>query len=240
MKPIIIIPARMAAMRLPNKPLADINGLPMIAHVAKRAIEAGIAPVYVASDGDEIREAVKKVGAEAIITDPALPSGTDRVYAAFKKLGRNDFDVIINVQGDLPLIDPKIIKDTLKPLENKDVDIATPVAEMSDENDASNPNIVKAVLSFGDNKKIARALYFTRANAPHGSKIWYHHIGVYAYRVLALQKFVSLKPSPLELLERLEQLRALEANMRIDAVVVDSIPQSVDTSEDLEKVRNHV
>ena len=236
--PIVLIPARLAATRLPNKPLAEIAGEPMIVHVWRRALEAGIGPVAVATDAPAIAEAIAAVGGIAVMTRDDHASGSDRIFEAVEKLdpeGRHD--VVVNVQGDLPTIDPAAVAASIVPLADREVDIATLVAIIEREEEKTNPNVVKMVGS-----PIApgrfRALYFTRATAPYGDGPLYHHIGLYAYRRRALQRFVGLKPSPLEMRERLEQLRALEAGMRIDAVLVDDVPLGVDTPHDLDRARD--
>ena len=228
-KTAIFIPARMGSTRLPGKPLADIGGKPMIVRVMEQAKKANLGEVIVACAEAEIKEAVEKSGGKAILTLADLPSGTDRIYQAAKDGG---YDVIINLQGDMPLIDPALLKKVLEPLKNPAVDIATLVTLVKDGAAKANPNKVKAILA-GD----GRALYFTRAAAPHGDDQFYYHIGIYAYRAAALEKFISLPPSPLEKLEKLEQLRALEAGMQINAAIVKTEPLGVDTPEDLEKVR---
>ena len=237
--PIILIPARLAATRLPNKPLAQIAGLPMIVQVMRRAQEADCARVVVAAGERDIADAVTAHGGEAVLTDPDLPSGSDRIFQALRRLeegGGKKYDAIINVQGDLPTLDPQLIRRALAILPQGD--IATLVAEISDVRERDNPNVVKAVLSFtveakSAAAKIGRALYFTRAAAPSGAGVLYHHIGLYAYHRAALEQFVALPPSPLEQRERLEQLRALEAGMKIVAACVDTVPLGVDTPEDL-------
>jgi 3-deoxy-manno-octulosonate cytidylyltransferase (CMP-KDO synthetase) len=235
--PIVLIPARLAATRLPNKPLAPIAGEPMIVHVWRRALEAGIGPVAVATDAQEIAAAVRNAGGTAVMTHSNHASGSDRIFEAIQSLdpeGRHD--VVVNVQGDLPTIDPDAVKAAVTPLLDPAVDIATLVAEIVREEEKTEPSVVKMIGS-----EIApgrfRALYFTRATAPTGEGPLYHHIGLYAYRRRALQRFVSLPPSPLEKRERLEQLRALEAGLRIDAVLVAAVPLGVDTQEDLERAR---
>ncbi|MEL0323817.1 MAG: 3-deoxy-manno-octulosonate cytidylyltransferase [Rhodospirillales bacterium] len=231
--PIIVIPARMQATRLPGKPLADINGRPMIAHVIDRAKEADIGPVVVAAAENEIAEAAEQYGAKAVLTDPDLPSGSDRIKAALDSLDKDrKHDIVINVQGDIPTILPLSIRAALTPLEEPSVDISTLVAEIKNQEELSNPNVVKAVLAAS-----GRALYFSRALVPTGSGPVYHHIGLYGYRRKALERFVQLQPSPLELRERLEQLRALEDGMVISAAVVDDIPLGVDDLDDLERAR---
>ncbi len=233
MNPIILIPARMASTRLPNKPMAIVGGLPMIVQVMKRALEAKIGRVVVACDGQEIAEAVQNAGGEAIITDPDLPSGSDRIYQALSKIDPDKkYDIIINVQGDMPCLDPNIIKQVFAVLQNSEVDIATLAAVIKDEEEKSDPAVVKIAMSGN-----GRALYFSRATIPYGEGDLYHHIGIYAYRRKALEKFVLLPPARLEMREKLEQLRALEAGMRIDVAVVDTVPLGVDTQEGLEKAR---
>jgi 3-deoxy-manno-octulosonate cytidylyltransferase (CMP-KDO synthetase) len=237
--PLILVPARLASMRLPDKPLADIHGEAMIVHVWRRAMEAGIGPVVVAAAEPAIVAAIEAAGGRAVLTDPAHPSGSDRIHEALLRVdpeGRHD--AIVNVQGDLPTIAPETIRASLEPLERPEVDISTLVAEIVRDEERANPNVVKAVLSMRDEaRRIGRALYFTRATAPTGPGPLFHHIGLYAYRRAALTRFVALPPAPLERRERLEQLRALEADMRIDAIVVDAVPLGVDTPEDLERAR---
>ena len=235
--PLVLIPARLAATRLPNKPLEDIAGEPMIVHVWRRAVEAGIGPVAVATDAPEIAEAVTKAGGQAVMTRVDHASGSDRIFEAVEKLdpeGRHD--VVVNVQGDLPTIDPAVIAASIAPLADAAVDLATLVAVIEREEEKTNPSVVKMVGSEVSAGRF-RALYFTRATAPYGDGPLYHHIGLYAYRRKALQRFVGLPPSPLEIREKLEQLRALEAGMRIDAVVVNDVPLGVDTPHDLERAR---
>jgi len=235
--PLVLIPARLAATRLPNKPLAEIAGEPMIVHVWRRAVEAGIGPVAVATDAPDIAEAVARAGGRAVMTRTDHVSGSDRIFEAVEKLdpaGRHD--VVVNVQGDLPTIDPAAIAASIVPLSDPAVDIATLVAVIARDEEKTNPNVVKMVGSPISSSRL-RALYFTRATAPYGDGPLYHHIGLYAYRRKALQRFVGLAPSPLEMREKLEQLRALEAGMRIDAVVVDDVPLGVDTPHDLDRAR---
>jgi 3-deoxy-manno-octulosonate cytidylyltransferase (CMP-KDO synthetase) len=234
---LVLIPARMAATRLPGKPLLDIAGLPMIVHVLRRAEEAGIGRVAVATDTAEIADAVKTHGGEAVMTSPDHPSGSDRIFEALTKLdpaGR--IETIINLQGDLPTILPDDIRAVVAPLADPLVDIATLAAEIRTEEEHTNPNVVKVIGSrIGDRR--LRALYFTRATAPWGDGPRYHHVGLYAYRRAALERFVGLSPSPLEQREKLEQLRALEAGMRIDVAIIDTVPGGVDTPADLETAR---
>ena len=236
-KTLIVIPARMHATRLPGKPLADIHGVPMIVHVWRRAIASGAGDVIVATDSDDIATAVRHAGGEAVMTRANHVSGSDRVFEAVSKFDpRCDADTIVNLQGDLPTLDPALITACVAPLADSSVDIATLAAEITELGERTNPNVVKAVgTPVGPNR--LRALYFTRATAPTGEGPLYHHIGIYAYRRQSLARFVALKPSHLEIREKLEQLRALEANMRIDVAIVDTVPLGVDTPADLERVR---
>jgi 3-deoxy-manno-octulosonate cytidylyltransferase (CMP-KDO synthetase) len=238
--PIVMIPARMASTRLPNKPLADIHGLPMIVHVLKRAEEAKLGRVVVACAEKEIRLAVEKAGGEAVLTDPALPSGSDRILAALKTVDtRGRHDAIINVQGDLPTLDPTLIKTAFRLLENPETDIGTLGCIILKESEKTNPNVVKAIaeIDFYKGETQGRALYFSRTTAPSGDGPLLHHIGLYTYKREALERFVASPPSALEKRERLEQLRALSLGMRIDIAVVDTVPLGVDTPEDLEVAR---
>ena len=238
LKPIVIIPARMASTRLPGKPLADIAGLPMIVQVLRRAEEAAIGPVVVACAESEIKAAVEAAGGRAVLTDPDHPSGSDRIFEALQSVDPNgEYDAIVNLQGDLPVLDPDVVRAAMKPLDNADVDIATLVAEIELEEEKTNPNVVKAVVGFEGGQGVGRALYFSRATVPHGDGPLYHHIGIYAYRRSALERFVSLSPGVLEQREKLEQLRALENGMRIDAARVDTVPFGVDTPADLERAQ---
>jgi 3-deoxy-manno-octulosonate cytidylyltransferase (CMP-KDO synthetase) len=234
---LVLIPARMAATRLPGKPLLDIGGLPMIVHVLRRAEEAQIGRVAVATDTPEIAAAVRAHGGEAVMTRPDHPSGSDRIFEALKQLDPGGkTEIVVNLQGDFPTISPGNIRDVLPPLADPAVDIATLAAQIHTEEEATNPNVVKAVGSPIGPRRL-RALYFTRATAPTGDGPRYHHIGLYAYRRAALERFVTLPPSPLEQQEKLEQLRALEAGMRIDVMIVDTVPRGVDTPADLETAR---
>jgi len=236
-KILVLIPARMASTRLPGKPLLDIAGQPMIVQVLRRAQEAAIGRVAVATDTPEIADAVTAAGGEVVMTKPDHPSGSDRIYEAMCKLDpAREAEIVVNLQGDFPTIDPQNISDVLPPLEDPAVDIASLAAQIHTEEESLHPNVVKAVGSPLSGRRM-RALYFTRATAPHGDGPRYHHIGLYAYRRAALERFVSLPPSPLEQQERLEQLRALEAGMRIDVMVVDHVPRGVDTPADLETAR---
>ena len=239
--PIVLIPARMASTRLPNKPLADIHGAPMIVHVWRRAIEAKIGRVVVAAAETAIIDAITAAGGDAVLTRSDHPSGSDRIYEALSTLDPAcDHDAIVNVQGDLPTVEAAVIRAAFTPLANPDVDIATIAAEITNPDEQTNPNVVKVVAGFSENGEsppIARALYFTRATAPTGDGPLYHHIGLYAYRRSALERFVAISPSPLEQREKLEQLRALEAGMRIDVALVDTVPLGVDTLADLARAR---
>ena len=234
---LILIPARMASTRLPGKPLADIAGEPMIVHVLRRAQAAKLGPVVVATDDESIATAVEKSGGRAIMTRADHASGSDRIFEA---LGVVDPErrvrIVINVQGDLPTLEPSLLKAALTPLADPAVDIATLAAAILKDEERTNPNVVKVVGSQVAPFRL-HALYFTRATAPAGEGPLYHHIGLYAYRRAALERFVKLPPSPLELREKLEQLRALEAGMRIDAAIVDTAPLGVDTPEDLATAR---
>ena len=235
---LVIIPARLAATRLPGKPLATIAGAPMIVHVWRRAVAADIGPVIVACGDRAIADAIDHAGGKAVMTDPDLPSGSDRVHAAAETHDpERRYGTVVNLQGDLPAIEPALIRAALTPLREPAVDIATLVVPTVDPAERDNPNVVKAVMSFPDGAAVGRALYFTRAAAPSGAGPVWHHIGIYAWRRPALARFVALPPSPLEKREKLEQLRALEAGMRIDAAIVDGVPFGVDTPEDLARMR---
>jgi len=238
MKTLTLIPSRLASTRLPNKPLADIAGRPMIVHVAERAAAARLGRTVVATDSEEIAGAIRAHGFEAVMTRNDHESGSDRIYEALQALDPDgEIDAIINVQGDLPTIEPEIIARALRPLEDGPADIATLGVEITEESEKTNPSVVKIVGSPLVGDKRLRALYFTRATAPWGEGPLYHHIGLYAYRRSALERFVRLGPSPLERREKLEQLRALEAGMRIDVEIVRSVPLGVDTPADLERAR---
>src|SRR5262245_36782725 len=232
---LVVIPARMASTRFPGKPLADIAGLPMIVHVLRRAEAAAVGPVVVATDSEAIATAVEKADGRAVMTRSDHASGSDRICEAVGVVG-SSARIIVNVQGDLPTVEPVDIRAALAPLEDRAVDVATLAAEISAEAERLNPNVVKVVGSEVAPGRL-RALYFTRTTAPYGEGPLYHHIGLYAYRRAALERFVALPPSPLEQRERLEQLRALEAGMRIDVAIVASVPLGVDTPQELEKAR---
>ncbi len=237
-QPLIIIPSRLASTRLERKSLALINGLPMVVQVLQRALEANMGPVAVACCGPEIAEVVQQNGGRAILTHPDLPSGTDRMWAAVQSLASESRPpIVINLQGDLPNISATVLQAVLRPLENPAVDIATIACVIENPQDLTNENVVKIALA-KESPTRGRGLYFSRAAIPFGADTHYHHIGVYAYRYEALEKFVSLPASPLEKAERLEQLRALEAGMRIDVELVETIPHTVDTAADLESARS--
>ena len=235
--PLVLIPARLGSTRLPNKPLADICGAPMIVHVWRRAVAADIGPVIVAADGPEIVAAIAAAGGRAVLTGSHHQSGSDRIFEAITLADpKGRHDIVVNVQGDLPTIDPETVRAALLPLADPLVDIATLAALIQRHGERDDPNVVKLVGSVVSANRL-RALYFTRATAPWGDGPLYHHIGLYAYRRAALERFVALAPSALESRERLEQLRALEAGMRIDAMIVDAVPLGVDTPHELERAR---
>lgn len=244
-KLIVTIPARLAATRLPNKPLADIHGRPMIVHVWERVVAAigSVDQVIVAAGDAEIVDVMQSVGGRVVLTDPDLPSGSDRVFRAIQEIEKQDgitLEHVINVQGDLPTLAPELVKKTADLLQDGS-DMASLVAEIKDPREIDNPNVVKAIVSWDEastkQEKVGRGLYFTRAAAPSGDGPYYHHIGIYGYQRDALEKFVNLPPSTLEKREKLEQLRALEDGMTIRLACVDTIPLGVDTQEDLEKAR---
>ena len=236
--PVILIPARMGSTRFPDKVLAEIAGAPMIVQVWRRAQEAALGRIVVAAAEPAIVAAVEAVGGEAVMTNPEHPSGSDRIYEALMKIDpAGDHDSIVNVQGDLPTIEPDAIRAAIAPLQDPAVDIATIGAEITIDEEWTNPNVVKAVAAIAPGERIGRALYFTRATAPSGEGPLYHHIGLYAYRRAALEEFVALPQGVLEQREKLEQLRALEAGMRIDLALVDTVPLGVDTPADLARAR---
>lgn len=237
-RPLIVIPARLGATRLPNKPLAQIAGEAMIVHVWRRAMAAEAGDVLVATDAPEILTAIEKAGGRAVMTRADHQSGSDRVFEAVEAVDpQGAVDIIVNVQGDQPLLEPSLIHDCLAPLADLSVDIGTLTAVIAEPSDVLEPSFVKVVATPAGQPDVMRALYFTRSPAPYGPGPLFHHIGLYAYRRAALARFVALPPSPLELREKLEQLRALEAGMRIDVKRVDTVPMSVDTPADLERVR---
>jgi 3-deoxy-manno-octulosonate cytidylyltransferase (CMP-KDO synthetase) len=237
-RPIVIIPARMNAARLPGKPLADIHGAPMIVHVWRRAVAADVGPVWVAADDSRVVEAVAAAGGKAIMTRSDHPSGSDRIFEALGLVDADGaHDVVVNMQGDLPTIEPSVVRASLAPLAETAVDIATLATPIARADEKDDPNVVKVIAT-----ELAptwlRALYFTRARAPWGEGRLLHHIGLYAYRRDALRRFVAAPPSPLERREKLEQLRALEAGMRIDVALVETAPLGVDAPHDLERARD--
>ena len=238
LKPVILIPARMGSTRFPGKVLADIAGVPMIIQVWRRAKEAKVGRVVVAAAEPVIVAAIEAAGGEAVLTDPDHPSGSDRIHEALQKIDpTGNYDAVVNVQGDLPTIEPAVISAAIMPLKDPAVDIATIGSVIAIDKEMTDPNVVKAVAGIPPGKNIGRALYFTRATAPSGIGPLYHHIGIYAYRRPALERFVALPPGVLEKREKLEQLRALEAGMRIDLVLVDTVPLGVDTPADLVRAR---
>lgn len=238
LSPLIIIPARMQATRLPGKPLADIGGIPMIVHVMRRAEESGLGPVIIACDGEQIASAVRAHGGTAIITDPDHPSGSDRIFEALEAFDpEHKHNMIINLQGDVPTLDPALLGLLAAPLTTGVYDISTLATPITRPEEHENPSVVKAVFSLKDGEKTGSALYFTRTSAPYGDGTRYHHIGVYGYTRAALTRFVALPPSPLERREKLEQLRALEDGMKMAVCVASTMPLGVDTPEDLERAR---
>jgi 3-deoxy-manno-octulosonate cytidylyltransferase (CMP-KDO synthetase) len=236
--PIILIPCRMNSTRLPNKPLADINGMPMIVRVWQIAVKANLGRVIVACGEPEISEVIRNEGGEAVLTDPDLPSGSDRIFAALEDIDPSEkHDIVINLQGDLPLLERSTITAAFDLLQNERVDIGTVAAKITVPEEKLSPSIVKAIVAWNNDGITGRSLYFTRAPAPAGDGPMYHHIGLYTFRRRALERFVKLPMSSLERQERLEQLRALENGMRIDVALVDTVPFGVDTPEDLEKAK---
>jgi len=242
---IVVIPARLASTRLPDKPLAEIAGAPMIVQVWRRAMEADVGPVVVACAEQAIADAVAAAGGDAVLTDPDHPSGSDRIHEAVERFDPDGrYGVVVNLQGDLPTIEADVVRAVLSPLADAAVDIATLVAEIADAEERTNPNVVKAALALKSGERVGRALYFSRATVPWADDVTdpdgaplYHHIGIYAYRRDALRRFVGLPPGVLEMRERLEQLRALENGMVIAAACVDTVPLGVDTPADLERAR---
>ena len=238
LKPVILIPARMGSTRFPDKVLADIAGVPMIVQVWRRAKEAKVGRVVVAAAEPVSVAAIEAAGGEAVLTDPDHPSGSDRIHEALQKIDpTGNYDAIVNVQGDLPTIEPAVISAAIMPLKDPAVDIATIGSVIAIDKEMTDPNVVKAVAGIPPGKNIGRALYFTRAMAPSGIGPLYHHIGIYAYRRPALERFVALPPGVLEKREKLDQLRALVAGMRIDMVLVATDPLGVDTPADLVRAR---
>jgi 3-deoxy-manno-octulosonate cytidylyltransferase (CMP-KDO synthetase) len=237
-RPLFIIPARLGATRLPGKPLADILGEPMIVHVWRRVAAANAGPVFVATDSAEIAHVVRRAGGETVMTGSHHESGSDRVHEAASIVDpKGEAGIVVNVQGDMPMLHPGVATAALEPLADPAVDIATVAAQIVEPAECLDPAVVKIVPSAFSRPGIFRAIYFSRGGAPYGPGAYYHHIGIYAFRRAALERFVRLPPSALERRERLEQLRALEAGMRIDVRLVDSIPFGVDVPADLERAR---
>lgn len=236
-KTLVIIPTRLAATRLPNKPLADLHGKPMIVHVWEKAMRANVGPVIVASADQAILDAVRTLGGEGVLTDPALPTGTDRVKAAMDLYDPQEkYSHIINIQGDLPTLDPSLVRESLEPFKDPFVDMATLATLIEDPHELNDTNVVKISLSLEEGENIGRALYFSRNLIPSGEGPHYHHIGLYAYTRACLNRYVNLPVNPLEVREKLEQLRALAHGLRIDVKVVKTkAPFGVDTPADLEK-----
>ncbi len=240
MSTIIVIPARMASTRLPGKPLARVGGEPMIVQVWRRAIEADVGRVVVAAADRVIADAVEGAGGESVMTDPDLRSGSDRVHQALARIDRADgIDVVVNLQGDLPTLQPRDLDLVVATLTGSGADVATLAAPTTDEDEARDPNVVKVVVAWNAGAETGRALCFTRARAPWGEGPLWHHVGIYAYRREALERFVALPASDLEQRERLEQMRILEAGMSIAVGRVDSVPVGVDTPGDLEQARSY-
>ena len=239
MKPVILIPARMAATRLPGKPLADVGGVPMIVRVLRQAQRAGVGPVAVAAGDPEIVEAVEAAGGSAILTDPNLSSGSDRILAALNAMG-GDHDVVINLQGDMPFVEERVLIACAALLANEpSCDVATVVAPEASPADRSNPDVVKAVLALKEGDQAGRALYFTRSTLHGDAPVW-RHIGIYGYRRAALEAFTAAPPSPLEQREKLEQLRGLELGLSYWAAIAEAAPISVDNPSDLDAARAYV
>ena len=235
---LVVIPARLAASRLPNKPLAEIGTEPMIVHVWRRAVAADVGPVIVACGDKPIADAIRAAGGTAVMTIPELPSGSDRVWVAAQAFDPdNRYDHVINVQGDLPTLDPNLVKAAVDALVHGETDMGTLVAEITDQDELGDPNVVKVAVDFPPGETVATVLYFSRNRIPSGDGPFYHHIGLYAYTRAALKRFVALPPAGLELRERLEQLRALTNGMTISAGLVDTVPFGVDTPADLERAR---
>ena len=238
MNPIILIPARMASARLPGKPMAMIGDAPMIVHVWRRAIASEVGPVAVACSEDVVAEAIRAVGGTAVMTDPTLPRGSDRIHAALMALDpEGAHDVVLNLQGDFPMLPSALLRQVLAPLADPQFAVGTLVTPIQSAAEAASSSVVKAVCAFADGAEVAPALYFSRAAVPWGEGPLWHHLGVYAYRRAALTRFVSLPESLLEIRESLEQLRLLEAGLRIGAARTDATVFGVDTPEDLERAR---
>ncbi len=238
MNPLIVIPARMSSTRLPEKPMADLGGKPMVVRVWEQGIAADIGPVVVACDDDRIARAVQDAGGQVCMTPSDLPSGSDRVYHALETFDpRGHHDVVINLQGDSPTTEPLMLQTALKALEETDFDISTLAVKTSDHAHLSEPGICKIALKGPEEASVRQAVYFSRSVIPHGAETFFYHIGLYAYRRPALQKFVNCPPSYLEEVEKLEQLRALELGLRIGVSLVDTVPREVNTFEDLKMVQ---
>ena len=238
MNPIVVIPARMASTRLPNKPLADIGGKSMIVRMLELGRAAALGPVAVAAGDAPIADAVRAAGGRAVLTDTELPSGSDRVAAAVAELDPDGtHDVVVNLQGDFPTLTAAQLRLVVEPLADPGIDIGTLVVPFLSDEEAATPSFVKAACVFAAGARVAPALYFSRERIPWGDGPRWHHVGIYAYRRAALERYVALPPSPLERRENLEQLRALEAGMRIAAARIEHGPFGVDTPEDLERAR---
>jgi 3-deoxy-manno-octulosonate cytidylyltransferase (CMP-KDO synthetase) len=241
MNTVVLIPARMASTRLPGKPLADIEGEAMIVRVWRQAVKAGLGPVVVAAAEDTIVAAIERAGGTSVLTDPALASGSDRVHEALQQIDpERRYDAVVNLQGDLPALNPETVCEVAATLEQSGADIATLAALITDPADCDNPHVVKPVVAWNASGTRGRALYFTRTRAPSGEGPLFHHVGIYAFTRPALAHFVALPPSLLEKREKLEQLRALEAGMHIEVARIDEVPLSVDTPRDLERARQHI
>lgn len=241
LNPIVLIPARLQAQRFPRKPLASLLGKPMILHVLENIKQSGLEDIVVAAAEREIQEIVEEAGFKCILTDPQHPSGSDRIFEALQCIDpKGHKEIIINVQGDLPVLEGAVFAPLLRVFEDPLVDIATLVTPFKETENPEDPNRVKAAIAWEKENKQGRALYFSRSLIPFGADIYYHHIGIYAYRRAALEKFISLPVGFLEAQERLEQLRALENGMRIEALWVEKSPLSVDTKEDLKYVENYL
>jgi 3-deoxy-manno-octulosonate cytidylyltransferase (CMP-KDO synthetase) len=241
MNPIILIPARMASTRLPGKPMAMIGDAPMIVHVWRRAIASAVGPVAVACSEEIVADAIRAVGGTAVMTDPNLPRGSDRIHAALMALDpAGAHDVVINLQGDFPMLPAALLRQVLAPLADPTIDVGTLVTPIHTATEAAASSVVKAVCAFRDGSDVTPALYFSRSPVPWGEGPLWHHLGVYAYRRAALDRFVALPESPLEIRESLEQLRLLEAGLRFGAARTDATVFGVDTPEDLERARGMI
>ncbi|PKU26194.1 3-deoxy-manno-octulosonate cytidylyltransferase [Telmatospirillum siberiense] len=238
LNPVVVIPARLQAANLPGKPLLDIHGDPLIVHVWRRAVAAAIGPVVVACAEREIQDAVIRAGGNAILTRPDHRSSSDRVFEAVEKFDpEGHFDTVVNLHGDLPAITPAAIRAALLPLDDPAVDVSTVITEITDDGFRHSPGIVKAVVGLAEGQRSGRAIYFSRAAVPAGEGPLFHHIGLYAFRRATLERFVALETGVLEQREGLEQLRAIENGMRLEAVLVANLAPGVDTPADLERLR---